>query len=804
MSLENVRYDAFISYRHCELDSFISENLHKKLESYKMPKSVIKKLNPGRTRIERVFRDEAELPLSNNLSDPITEALYNSEFLIVICTPRLSQSEWCKKEIETFVETHDRKHVLLVLAEGEPEESFPDILMYEEMKVKDENGNDVTVKVDREPLAADCRAVNNKQRLKALDNVVLKLCAAIFNLNYDDLRQRHRERRIRRRIMAMGAALAIVTVFAITCFSFMIRIGRQNRVIQDKYAKAMASASEELLSRGLRKDAIYAVREVLPDDEGKGYNSDAYNALVSGIAPYEIENSYFPSGNFKIPQDTRGFCVSQDETYALINNEGYFTITDIKDDTEVCRVYSEYSDYAIFDDTGVAYINDDMQVMHMDPDTVEETVLAENGYELYYVPAKRVTLVFFADGISGFKGSSEDFHIDFTDSGNDDPENMIDDPEYTIEDVFISDEGKYAAFALSGFSNVWYGLVDISEGELEKCIRMDNVEAAAVGTDGKYLYICYENEDMDITDLSIMEAVDISTGKSYSCDITGKGFYKMLINDNGILLISDRLSYILDEDLNMLSAITGYTEAVCGCAFEDGYLILDTCGRMFCDGVCSGVNKTYSLYGHGEEGFISKALYRKDKFFIIYNDSGRVVIYSPVTSGYEAMSDTGDAVPYEDQDTVPDLDHLEGINDISVFSAAVSDDSKYIAVESNDNVLYIFDALTGKKIKENYNSDILLFHRSFPYLKNADVHIIENGIFDKNFNRISTLPNGSLAAVGKDEKSIVLNSPYSLDTYYKITLLSYDEVIKRADEILNGYVPAKDICEKYSINYTGE
>ena len=124
MSLDNVKSDAFISYRHCELDSFISENLHKKLESYKLPNPVIKKIGNGRTKIERVFRDEAELPLSNNLSDPITLALDNSEFLIVICTPRLKESLWCKKEIETFVSTHDRKHVLLVLAEGEPEASL--------------------------------------------------------------------------------------------------------------------------------------------------------------------------------------------------------------------------------------------------------------------------------------------------------------------------------------------------------------------------------------------------------------------------------------------------------------------------------------------------------------------------------------------------------------------------------------------------------------------------------------------------------------------------------------------------------
>ncbi|MCR5357992.1 MAG: TIR domain-containing protein [Lachnospiraceae bacterium] len=802
MSLENVKYDAFISYRHCELDSFISENLHKKLESYRMPASVIKKLDPAKTKIERVFRDEAELPLSNNLSDPISEALDNSEFLIVICTPRLPQSQWCKKEIETFVETHDRQHVLLVLAEGEPEESFPDILMYDYVTAKDENGNDIKVRVDREPLAADCRGDNNKQRLKALDNVVLKLCAAMFNLNYDDLKQRHRERQIRRRLIAMSAALAIVTVFAVTCLSFIIKISRQNKIISDKYAGAMASASEDLLSRGLRKDAIYAVRNVLPANENKGYNAEAYKALVKGIAPYEVENTYFPSDIIKSPKDARGFSVSEDKSMALINCGGYFTVIDIAGDTELCRIESDLSDSAVFDDTGVTYIDSGLQVKHLDPKTGAETVLADGGFDLYYSPASKVTLVFFSDGIGGYKNLAEDFFIGFADSRDVGPENMIDDPDYLIEDVFITDDGKYAAFAVSGFDNAWYGLIDISEGRFKKCLRADDIEVCCVGTDGKMLYICYEDEsdNMDSTEVSIMEALDISSGKTVSCDIPGYGFFNMVFGDNGILLMSDNLSYILDEDLNMLSNITGYTEAVCGIASEEGFMILDVNGRMFTDGVYSGVGKSYSLYGHNDDSRLSHAVYKDDEFFVIPDDTGRLVKYSPLSPAYEIMSDIGDAIPFEYSDMEIGLRNLEGISDISVFFTAVSDDGKYTAVQSNDSVLYIFDTVSGKKIKEAYDTNILLSHKTFPYLKAADVYIIEDGVFDKDFNMISTLPHGALSGIGTDGKSVVINSPYSLDAYYRITLFSYDEMIKRADDILGSYVPAKDICEKYNIN----
>ncbi|MDE7258707.1 MAG: toll/interleukin-1 receptor domain-containing protein, partial [Lachnospiraceae bacterium] len=140
-----VQYDAFISYRHSELDSFVAQTLHKQLESFKLPKNVARRkmvqakngdfadtaadereiglharktddtadmTGLVKTRINRVFRDKEELPLVTNLADPITEALQNSEYLIVICSPRLPESMWCRKEIETFIEMHDREHVL--------------------------------------------------------------------------------------------------------------------------------------------------------------------------------------------------------------------------------------------------------------------------------------------------------------------------------------------------------------------------------------------------------------------------------------------------------------------------------------------------------------------------------------------------------------------------------------------------------------------------------------------------------------------------------------------------------------------
>ncbi len=165
--MQTYKYDAFISYRHTEPDKAIAEKLHRMLETYKVPKAVIKM--GSQKKVGRVFRDREELPTSSNLADSIQEALENSEHLIVICSPRTPHSQWVCKEIETFSELHGHDRILALLIEGEPEESFPDQLRLVKKKTVREDGT-VTEEIQEiEPLAADIRAQNlggTKKKLK--------------------------------------------------------------------------------------------------------------------------------------------------------------------------------------------------------------------------------------------------------------------------------------------------------------------------------------------------------------------------------------------------------------------------------------------------------------------------------------------------------------------------------------------------------------------------------------------------------------------------------------------------------------
>lgn len=285
MNLQEIQYDAFISYRHSELDQFVAVNLHKELEAFKLPKAIRKQLQEkgiNKKKIERVFRDRDELPITNNLADPITNALRNSEFLLVICSPRLKESLWCRKEIETFISMHGREKVFAVLIEGEPAESFPDELLYVEKKITDENGIEQIVKEPVEPLAADVRGKNKSEIRKKIKEEVLRLAAPMFDCSYDDLKQRHRERAVKRIITIAGMISAVFGAFGIVSSVMAYRINEQSVQI-----KAQSEQIQEQADR-INEQYLDALKS-----NAKQMAEDAFDLVAKGDLDGAASLSYY-------------------------------------------------------------------------------------------------------------------------------------------------------------------------------------------------------------------------------------------------------------------------------------------------------------------------------------------------------------------------------------------------------------------------------------------------------------------------------------------------------------------------------
>lgn len=321
--MQGYKYDAFISYRHAEPDKTIAEKLHRMLESFKVPGAVVKM--GSQKKVGRVFRDRDELPTSPNLAESIQQALESSEHLIVVCSPRTPSSQWVCKEIETFAELHGHERILALLIEGEPEESFPDPLRFVKKKVILEDGTETEEVHQLEPLAADIRDQSLSGMKKKLKTEILRILAPILNCRFDDLKQRHRERKVKRALTLSFAISLFFLLFGSYSAYQAALIRQQSEVIKEKSEQVeqkskeveqkskeveqhagmleiqvrktlrgqslyLSDISESCLSNGNRMMAVLAAKEALPKnlaDPERPYVEEAEYALCEALGVYE-------------------------------------------------------------------------------------------------------------------------------------------------------------------------------------------------------------------------------------------------------------------------------------------------------------------------------------------------------------------------------------------------------------------------------------------------------------------------------------------------------------------------------------
>ncbi len=380
-----LHYDAFISYRHCDLDKFVAENIHKQLEAYRMPTDVAKKRQGTKNRVERVFRDQEELPLTSNLNDPIMLALHNSDWLIVICSPRLRESVWCKKEIETFIGLHGREKVLAVLIEGEPAESFPDELLFKMEVVTKPDGTTEEVKIPVEPLAADVRGKNKKEVLQKIKTELLRILAAMFGMNYDDLRQRHKEQAHKRkmRYMTLGicasvlvAVISIVVALQMNYKNKMIQglsgqVYIQNEIMKEEQARSLAGKALDYLEAGDKETALqYATwASTQYNSMTMPETSEARYALAECLGVYNTGEILKAEYRF----ETMGIITHMDvapdkKTIILFDDSGTVTLFDTTTREVILELYADKhmisvdGGYAFLQGNRLAYLDENSRV----------------------------------------------------------------------------------------------------------------------------------------------------------------------------------------------------------------------------------------------------------------------------------------------------------------------------------------------------------------------------------------------------------------------------------------------------------
>ena len=511
-----VHYNAFISYRHVEPDQTVAKELHKKIESFRLPGTLRKDFPKERWGIERVFRDQEELPLASNLSDPIEEALKNSDWLVVICSPRLPESKWCRKEIETFKALHGHDHILAILVEGEPDESFPEGIRHREIESVDEAGNVVKTLEEVEPLAADVRSTDSRKRSKMIEDAVLRLAAPMYGLGYDGLKQRHREQKIRRIAMISGICASVFFIFSICMTALTMKINTQKKTIESqhtelqeqylqarkKYEESMTLVSKELLNIGSKKDAVYAIRNAMPsnrEEEPELYSAAAQKALTDALGDYWVD-MLVPDGITELPDDD--FWGSSGD-YAFLEDYlgGQQIICAEEFDKEKILIVTTAFNLYLFD-------------------SAENTL---DDYTATWLPEKPEEYVFGAAYRDGF------LYVQFADS------------YHAVRYRFNRRENYESA------GNIEYSEYSSSRGSA----LQDNVEARS--DDGRYRIILKEDHTIQIfeegSDTPVSTLYDVHGTFTGLKSLKGSGYY---------VLTGYNTSYLLNEKLEIIAALPGF------------------------------------------------------------------------------------------------------------------------------------------------------------------------------------------------------------------------------------------------------
>jgi len=191
------KYYAFISYSH--EDEKWAKWLHRKLESYRLPNTVVREAPVSIPRnIRPVFRDQTDIGVGP-LRETLHRELEDSRYLIVICSPRSAQSEWVNREVRHFQEMGRGERIIPFIVEGSPDTDTPGQQCYP------------PALLDTEDLLLGV-SLGEHTREEAL----VKTIAHILGLKYDQLYQRHRRREQKRRaawgmisgLFLLAAALA--------------------------------------------------------------------------------------------------------------------------------------------------------------------------------------------------------------------------------------------------------------------------------------------------------------------------------------------------------------------------------------------------------------------------------------------------------------------------------------------------------------------------------------------------------------------------------------------------------------------
>jgi eukaryotic-like serine/threonine-protein kinase len=205
-----MRFRAFISYSH--KDRPWAEWLHTALEGHRVDRDLVGRqtpVGPVPKTLRPIFRDREDFAGGPSLKDATLNALQQSDFLVVICSPNSQRSHYVNEEVRLFKQLGHAERVIPVIVAGEPDdpehECFPPAVKFQI------GAEGQITSIPAEPIAADAREAGDGREIAKQ-----KVVAGLLGVSLDEIRKRaaHADRRRHLVLSSIAALMAALAVLA--------------------------------------------------------------------------------------------------------------------------------------------------------------------------------------------------------------------------------------------------------------------------------------------------------------------------------------------------------------------------------------------------------------------------------------------------------------------------------------------------------------------------------------------------------------------------------------------------------------
>lgn len=270
-------YFAFISYT--DEDTEKAQWMKRILTHYRFPADIREERNGLPSWIRPVFEWKTDTSGGDmrGSESQIQNALFNSKYLIVICSPDAVRSEPVNREIQDFIKWGREKNIIPFIICGKPhaknpeEECFPPALL---------------------------GLIGNRERKGIfIDNInedyaAISVISTMFDIKVNDLWKPYERERKRLRRRKIGSIIGVISIIAVFSFIFALSMSRKNALLEEinfkmleNQSRAVAEKAYSLIDEGDSYLASLLALEILPNDSfpNRPYTVEAEKLLRESL-----------------------------------------------------------------------------------------------------------------------------------------------------------------------------------------------------------------------------------------------------------------------------------------------------------------------------------------------------------------------------------------------------------------------------------------------------------------------------------------------------------------------------------------